>query len=202
MDNPCVAAMQPRLSVSCLSLRRKSGIPDPPHQATQEIDGALLLSIEMSHLHIFASKVLLILQWRHFWIPGTVSNSFFLPKICSLRKCSAPAVAKFSTLPFLSFCEKVHFELGTFLHSLLNVLDPVSPPAAPPWLFFAIERRAPAGTWQVLSCWDLVVNAKVSRAFRQKHHSGTEVPSTTFLHQRIPSRFILARPGTDTRLAW
>ena len=80
MDNPCVAAVQPRLSVSCRSLRRKPGIPDPCRQATQEIDDALLLNIVMSHLRIFSSKVLLILHWRHFWIPGTLRIHLFCEK--------------------------------------------------------------------------------------------------------------------------
>ena len=98
---------------------------------------------------------------------------------------------KVFNFPFtFHFIKKVDLELGAFLNGLLYVLDPVRPPAAPPWFFFAIQRCAPAVTWQVLSCWNGVVNTKMSWALRQKHHSGTEVPSTTFLHQGIPSRFV------------
>ena len=100
--------------------------------------------------------------------------------------------------------KEIHLEFSTFLNSLLYILDPVRPPSASPWLLFAIQRCAPAGTWQLLKFWDGVVNAKVFWVFRQKHHSGTAVPSTTCFYQRIPSWFKTsqARSSHKARLVY
>ena len=109
MDSPFVAAMQPLLSASCLTLRKKPGIHDPPHQAMRGINVFTILTRRASRC---SSREYCEEPPSHFlvesslypaltapWNSWDCLNSPFLQKICSLLKCSAPAVAKLWTLP-------------------------------------------------------------------------------------------------------
>ena len=83
------------------------------------------------------------------------------PFLCSLCKCSAPAVAKLSTLPVILW-KKYTWSWTPFSRCFLYSLDPdvhMLPPSASPRCVRHLRGVSPASTWQLLSFWDEALRA-------------------------------------------
>ena len=138
------AAMQPLLSASCLRLHSKPGIHDPPHQAMRNKRRSSLEYCDEPSPHFFIESssnpaltaILELLGLFEFTFTFSAEGPFSAQMLSSSggKVDKMKGKGKVQFFLYLSSYQKSTLEFGTFLHSLLFVLDPVPPPSAPPWL--------------------------------------------------------------------